>query len=419
MSSARMLLRARIVLPISSPPIDDGAVLISGNRVAALGRWGDLSRETNGPATDLGQVILMPGLVNAHCHLDYTDMAGQPAPKQFPDWISGLIARKAAASYADYAHAWLRGAAMLQRTGVTTVGDIEAVPELLPDVWSSTPLRMASFLELTCVRSRREPAVVVQEAAAKIASLQPARGLAGLSPHALYSTTPELLRACAEVAGRHGWRVTMHVAESKDEFEMYAHGRGPMFDWLKSQRDMSDCGHGTPVEQVRRCGLLGDRFLAVHANYLQAADIEALGRTRSSVAHCPRSHAYFRHQPFPYSELVAAGVNICLGTDSLASVKLTRPPGPELNLFTEMQTFAGTNPDVTPATILRLATINAGRALGLQGAVGEIAQNSFADLITIPYSGTIGEAEAAAVRHRGDVAASMIDGEWLAKLSKI
>ena len=408
-----MLLRARILLPISSPPIADGAVLISGNRVAALGRWRDLSREAAEPAADLGQVILMPGLVNAHCHLDYTDMAGQPAPKQFPDWIKGLLARKAAASYADYAQAWLRGAAMLLRTGVTTVGDIEAVPELLPDVWSSTPLRVASFLEMTCVRSRRDPAAIVREAAAKIAALRPERGFAGLSPHALYSTTPDLLRASAELAARHRWRVTMHVAESIDEFEMYAHGRGSFFDWLQSQRDMSDCGHGTPVEQVRRCGLMGERFLAIHANYLQPADIEALGQTQSSVVHCPRSHAYFRHQPFLYNELAAARVNVCLGTDSLASVTPTRPPGPELNLFTEMQTFAEANPGVTPSDILRLATINGARALGLQGSVGEVAQNSFADLITIPYSGKIGEAESAVVQHRGDVAGSMIEGKWV------
>jgi cytosine/adenosine deaminase-related metal-dependent hydrolase len=408
-----MLLRARILLPISSPPIADGAVLISGNRVAALGRWRDLSREAAEPAADLGQVILMPGLVNAHCHLDYTDMAGQPAPKQFPDWIKSLLARKAAASYADYAQAWLRGAAMLLRTGVTTVGDIEAVPELLPDVWSSTPLRVASFLEMTCVRSRRDPAAIVREAAAKIAALRPERGFAGLSPHALYSTTPDLLRASAELAARHRWRVTMHVAESIDEFEMYAHGRGSFFDWLQSQRDMSDCGHGTPVEQVRRCGLMGERFLAIHANYLQPADIEALGQTQSSVVHCPRSHAYFRHQPFLYNELAAARVNVCLGTDSLASVTPTRPPGPELNLFTEMQTFAEANPGVTPSDILRLATINGARALGLQGSVGEVAQNSFADLITIPYSGKIGEAESAVVQHRGDMAGSMIEGKWV------
>lgn len=408
-----MLLRARIVLPISSPPLADGAVLISGNRVAALGRWRDLSHAAAEPAADLGQVILMPGLVNAHCHLDYTDMAGQPAPKQFPDWIKGLLARKAAASYADYAQAWLRGAAMLLRTGVTTVGDIEAVPELLPEVWSSTPLRVASFLEMTCVRSRRDPAAVVREAAAKIAALRPERGFAGLSPHALYSTTPELLRASAELAARHRWRVTMHVAESVDEFEMCVHGRGHLFDWLKSQRDMSDCGHGTPVEQVRRCGLMGEWFLAIHANYLQPADIEALAQTRSSVVHCPRSHAYFRHQPFLYNELAAARVNVCLGTDSLASVTPTRPPGPELNLFTEMQTFAESNPGVTPSDILRLATCNGARALGLQGSVGEMAQNSFADLITIPYSGDIGEAETAVVQHRGDVTHSMIEGKWV------
>jgi aminodeoxyfutalosine deaminase len=412
MSSQRMLLRARIVLPISSPPIADGAVLISGNRVAALGRWRDLSHQAAAPAADLGGVILLPGLVNAHCHLDYTDMAGQPAPKQFSDWIKGLLARKAGASYADYAQAWLRGAAMLLRTGVTTVGDIEAVPELLPDVWASTPLRVASFLEMTCVRSRRDPAAVVQEAAAKIASLRPERGLAGLSPHALYSTTPELLRASAELAARHRWRVTMHVAESMDEFEMCVHGRGPLHDWLQSQRDMSDCGHGTPVAQVRRCGLMDERFLAVHANYLLPADIAALGQTRCSVVHCPRSHAYFRHQPFLYNELAAAGVNVCLGTDSLASVTPARPPGPELNLFTEMQTFAGSNPGVTPSGILRLATCNGARALGLQGSVGEIAQNSFADLITIPYSGNIEEAGSAVVQHRGDVAGSMIEGKW-------
>jgi cytosine/adenosine deaminase-related metal-dependent hydrolase len=407
-----MLLRARIVLPISAPPIADGVVLISENRVAAVGPWHDFS-DAAGPVTDLGSVILLPGLVNAHCHLDYTDMAGQPAPRQFGDWIKGLLARKAAASYADYAQAWLRGAAMLVRTGVTTVADIEAVPELLPDVWSSTPLRVASFLEMTGVQSRRDPKAILQEAAAKIAALRPERGFVGLSPHALYSTTPALLRDSAQMAAQRNWRTTMHVAESIDEFEMCVHRRGPIFDWLKSQRDMSDCGHGTPVEQIHKSGLLGERFLAVHANYLQPGDIAALAQTRSSVVHCPRSHAYFRHQPFPYQELAAARVNLCLGTDSLASVNPVRPTGPELNLFTEMQTFASFNPGVTPADILRLATCNGARALGLQGSVGEITQNSFADLITIPYSGKIQDAEAAVVHHSGNVTGSMIGGKWI------
>jgi len=407
-----MLLRARIVLPVSRPAISDGAVLVSEGRIVAVGPWAELSEQTSGAVIDLGEAILLPGLVNAHCHLDYTDMGGQPATKRFPDWIKGLIARKAAASYADYAHAWLRGAAMLVRSGVTTVADIEAVPELLPEVWSSTPLRVASFLELTSVRSRRDADSVVQEAAAKIATLCHERNSAGLSPHALYSTTPALLRASAQLAALQQWRLTTHLAESIDEFDMCVHRRGPLFEWLQNQRDMSDCGRATPVQLARDCGLLGERFLAVHANYLRAADVEILAQSGSSVVHCPRSHAYFQHRPFPYEELAAAGVNVCLGTDSLASVLPERPPGPELNLFTEMQTFAATHPGAEPREILRMATCNGARALGLGGRAGEIAPHSFADLIAIPFAGRIEEAEAAVVNHHGDVAASIIDGQW-------
>lgn len=406
-----MLLRARIVLPIARPAIPDGAVLISEKRVAAVGRWRDLS--SHATATDLGDVILMPGLVNAHCHLDYTEMSGQPATKQFPDWIKGLLARKAAASYADYAHGWLRGAAMLARNGTTTVGDIEAVPELLPDVWTSTPLRVLSFLEMTCVKSRRSPEAVVQETAARVGKLRDERCSAALSPHAIYSTNAALLRCAADLATLQQWRVTMHVAESIDEFEMCLHRRGPLHDWLKEQRDMSDCGHATPVQMARNCGLLNERFLAVHANYLQPVDIRTLAETGSSVVHCPRSHAYFGHQPFLYEELVAAGVNVCLGTDSLASVVPERPPGPELNMFTEMQTFAAAHPSVSPAEILQMATCNGARALGLQGRAGELSQNSFADLIAVPFDGKHEAAESAVVHHKDSVASSMIAGSWV------
>src|SRR5271156_3582496 len=195
-----MLLRARIILPIAAPPIENGAVLLSKNRVVAVGAWRDLASRAREPAVDLGPVILLPGLINAHCHLDYTDMTGLPPQKQFPDWIKGLLALKAAASYTDYAEAWIRGAKMLERTGTTTVADIEAVPELLPEVWSSTSLRVFSFLEMTGVKSGRKPAEILREASAKIKSLSGGRGAAGLSPHALYSTMPDLLRKSAALA---------------------------------------------------------------------------------------------------------------------------------------------------------------------------------------------------------------------------
>ena len=138
-----MILRARIVWPVGCPAIPDGAVLISGNRIAAVGSWADIKPRGAEPPVDLGAAVLLPGLINAHCHLDYTGMTGLPAPRQFSDWIKSLLALKAQAGYTDYAHAWLAGASMLARTGSTTVADIEAVPELLPEVWSGTPLRVS------------------------------------------------------------------------------------------------------------------------------------------------------------------------------------------------------------------------------------------------------------------------------------
>ncbi len=409
-----MLVRARIVLHVRGVPVDNGAVAISAQRVAFAGRWRDIDRETHEHIIDLGEAILLPGLVNAHCHLDYTDMAGLPPQKQFPDWIKGLVALKAAASYTDYAAAWLRGATMLIRTGTTTVGDIEAVPELLPEVSSSTPLRAFSFLELTGVKSRRKPSEILREASAKIRALSSETPSAGLSPHALYSTMPALLKQTARLARRRGWRVAMHVAESAAEQEMYVHRRGPLFDWLKNQRDMSDCGNGTPVQQVRRCGLLGENFLAIHANYLEGGDIAALAESHSSVVHCPRSHAYFQHAPFPYKELAAAGVNVCLGTDSLASILPRRRKNPELNMFAEMREFAASYPDVAAEHIVRMATQGGARALGLQERVGGIFQGGAADLAAIPFAGKAEEAWDAVVHHVGDVSASMIDGRWVA-----
>ncbi len=409
-----MILRARAVLPITQPPLEDGAVCLSANRIEAVGRWKDLSPGAAGPMVDLGDCILLPGLVNAHCHLDYTDMAGEiAATRLFTEWIQTITTAKAGKIYADFAQSWLRGAHMLVRTGTTTVADIEAVPELLPEVWQATPLRVFSFLEMTGIKSRREPRRILDEAAKKIESLPPSRGGAGLSPHAPYSTLPELLRLSAAAARKKGWRLVTHVAESDLEFEMFRHARGEMFDWLKrNERDMSDCGQGSPVQYLERNGYLADNLLAVHVNYLAPGDADLLGQRGVSVAHCPRSHEFFRHRRFPRNKLAGAGVNICLATDSLASVAKLRGQALELNLFAEMQAFAAGHPDVAPDEIVRMATLHGARALGLRGKVGELAKGARADLIAVPFTGNLTAAFDAAVHHSGAVAASMIDGQW-------
>lgn len=408
------MLRSRIVVPVSQPPVEEGAVLISGRRIAWVGPWKHLRNKGNCKTIDLGDSVLLPGLVNAHCHLDYTDMAGRiPPQKSFVDWIKLITTAKSEWNYSEFAESWLRGAGMLVRTGTTTVADFETVPELLPEVWTATPLRVISFLELTGVKIRRKPRVMVQEAIGRIASLPRGRDRAALAPHAPYSTVPELLRRTAAASRRRKWLLSVHVAESRQEFDMFMHGRGEMFEWLRrNERNMADCGVGSPIQHLERSRALGKNLMAVHVNYLGQTDASLLGRHKVSVVHCPRSHSYFRHDPFPFGALTKVRVNICLGTDSLATVYKKPRESVELSLFEEMRAFARVHPRISHRKILEMATLNGARALGLARRAGEIAKGAFADLIAIPFAGKTADVHDSVVHHRGNVTASMIDGDW-------
>jgi aminodeoxyfutalosine deaminase len=402
------------VLPISSPGIENGAVLVRGNKVAAVGPWREIVRKGNAKVVDLGEAALLPGLVNAHCHLDYTDMAGHLRPTGiFTDWLKLITELKAGWGYDDFADSWRHGADMLLRTGCTTVADIEAVPELLPAMWRATPLRVFSFLEMIGITARRPPEVVLGEIRSKLKELGRDPRLSGISPHAPYSTVPELLRRSATMAHRNKLKLCVHIAESKLEFEMFARARGEMFHWLRrSGRDMSDCGRITPVKHAWSCGVLNDRLLAVHVNYLGRGDVEVLRRAKAHVIHCPRSHEYFGHENFRLMSLRRAGLNVCLGTDSLASVIKSRRQEVRLSMFEEMQTLMRNHRDISPRTALRMSTLAGARALGLQGKIGEIVRGACADLIAVPAprSGNLTEA---VVHHRDEVLCSMIAGKWI------
>jgi cytosine/adenosine deaminase-related metal-dependent hydrolase len=407
-----VIIRARILLPIGQPPLEDGAVTIVKNRIVTVGRWSELTAPNSALVVDLGDSVVLPGLINAHCHLDYTNMAGQILPpKNFTDWIKAMVALKAAWSYTEFAASWLDGAQMLLRHGVTTVADIEAIPELIPDLWNSTPLRVISFREL--INLKQEAAVeTVDAAVAQWSALPDSHLRAGLSPHAPYSTTAALLQRAAQRARERRWPLTTHVAESEQEFQMFMYRQGPMADWLKGQRDLSDCGKCSPVQYLERCGYLTPYLLAVHVNHLWRDDAALLGKRGVSVAHCPRSHAYFRHLMFPLDELRRARVNLCLGTDSLASVLKSRRRPIELSLFAEMQAMAAKAPDLTPHEILKMATVNGARALGREGELGELRPRALADMIALPFAGKVNEVYEAVIHHSTAVTASLIDGRW-------
>jgi cytosine/adenosine deaminase-related metal-dependent hydrolase len=174
---------------------------------------------------------------------------------------------------------------------------------------------------------------------------------------------------------------------------------------------MSDCGSCSPVAQLAHCEVLSPSFLAVHANYLAAGDAELLARSRASVVHCPRSHAFFGHRAFPLEELQRSGVNICLATDSLATVRKSHSEPMELSLFSEMRMAARSFSALSPQRVIEMVTLNAAKAIGRPRDVGCLASGAVADLIAVPGDSSSDSYEAV-VNNRNDVLASMVRGAW-------
>jgi len=402
----QMLLRARTVLPVSRPPIADGFVRISGNRVVEVGDWVGLVDRQG--VKDLGEVILLPGLINAHCHLEYSNFVGIiPEPDSFTDWIRAMVDLKHDVNDTAHCQSWLDGAYQSLRHGVTTLGNIESRRDLLPQLWAQTPLRMFSFLELIVLRAKSDSWREVRAAYDWARENAPPYGRVGLSPHAPYTTKPDLLEACAKFIDV---PLAMHLGESADEDEMFHQGSGALYEMMAlAGRDMSDCGKHSPLAHVACFGMLSERLLLIHANYLNHADIQVLANSGASLVHCPRSHQYFNHVAFRFDDLESAGVNICLGTDSLASI---REKEGELELFSEMRLFRELHSDVPEGNILQMVTTRSAAALGMEGVIGEIAADAFADLTVIPFDGSHDDVESAVIDHVGKVQKVMIDGQW-------
>src|SRR5437667_7865763 len=379
----RMIIRARTVATMDGPPIEDGAVAISGNRIIDVGEFPGVSARHSGQETvDLGEQALLPGLINAHCHLDYTCLRGKIAPqKSFADWIRAINAEKAKLAAHDYLASITDGFAEAKRFGTTTVANLTAFPELVSQIRS--PIRTWWFAELIDVRDPSRANELVDLAIKSFGRVRPPGAPWGLAPHALFTASRDLYRRCEEVARHESVLLTTHLAESREEMEMFRDGWGPLYEFMENiGRDMSDCGHETALELfVGASGghALPKRWIVAHLNELTESDFELLEkmRTKFHVAHSPRSHDYFGHSPFQSERLGRLGFNICLGTDSLASNE-------SLSLFAEMRALQRSEPESSPEKIFGMVTVNPASALRQQNTLGRIRPGFRADLIAIP-----------------------------------
>ena len=388
MSSETLCLRARWVFPVAGPPLRDAAVTICDGLIVAVG-----PPPRDAAIEDLGEAALLPGLVNAHTHLEFSDLAapiGRPG-MGLVEWLASVLQHRAASPSGGPAAVEL-GLRESLGHGVTTIGEIgQKGSGLLSLGQRATALAPSSarnkgptpfstlFLELIAPRVERI-ATALAAAEEHVASGENGRWQPGLSPHAPYTVHPQLLARVVELSARRRTPLAMHLAESREELEFLRDGGGPFRELLESRGGWDPAARppgARPLDELR--ALSGaHRALVVHGNYLDDEEIDFLGRQRDrmAVVYCPRTHAWFGHERYPLEKLRAAGAVVALGTDSRAS-------SPNLSLLDEMRHVARAFPAMSRAAILEMGTLNGARALGFGAAVGTLQPGKLANLAAV------------------------------------
>lgn len=391
------ILRARHVAPIASPTIADGAVRVE-HRIVEVAPFASIDR-AGARVVDLGEVVLLPGLVNAHTHLELSDLSPGERPASFGEWVIRNMKVRAALGdrYAATVTAATRaGATECLRHGVTTVGDISRDVALTRPALAWGPLRVVSFGEVLALAQRR---TLLHERLA--VAIDPAHASdflrVGVSPHAPYTVEAAGYCACIAASDRRRMPICTHLAETLDEREFLATHGGSLraiYDWLGTwDGDVSPEPDG-PIAMAARVGLLDRPALLAHVNYASDDELNAIARGPASVAYCPRTHAYFGHPPHRWREMLARGINVCVATDSRAS-------SPDLNVVEDLRLVRRLAPEADARLLWSMVTTRGAAALE-RDDVGAIAVGRRADFVAFPSEGN-------------DPLGALLDGPAIAK----
>lgn len=407
MSAEKQSYRARWILPVQGEPIADGTVEIEGRTITAV------HAAKSNPAQDLGNVAVIPGLVNAHTHLEFSELTRPLTPPHpFEQWLRAVMAHRRK-RLADPQDAILRGCAESRLCGTTLIGEI-ATQGWPPSLLDPNQPRIVVFRELIGLPAERirEQLSLAEEHLKQSRSVSETNVLAGISPHAPYSVHPDLFHRLVELAGRYQAPLAIHLAETEPELELLSSGSGELRRFLDEvgvwQPGVIERGT-RPLDYLRALTQL-DRGLVVHGNYLSDEEIEFIAaHPNLSVVYCPRTHAYFGHREHPWLRILERGGAVALGTDSRAS-------NPDLSVWNELRFLRRNFVDVEARRLLRLATIDGARALGLDASTGSLQEGKLADLTVVSLSTAAASDPDRALFHKDNrVVATMRGGRWLAR----
>ncbi len=382
-----MIARASWVCPVAGPPIEGGAVVVEdGHFVEVLDgarvRGADVDESFPGCA-------LLPGLVNAHTHLELTVLRGFLENLSFPDWIRRLTRTKyEALSVDDLAISSRLGAMECLQAGVTAIGEVMDIGTGW-DIMRELGMRGVAYQEVFGPGEERAAGAMAElkEKVTRARANETRSRRVGLSPHAPYTVSPGLYTRVRDLARAERLPVAVHIAESDDEVRFVRDGDGPFADnWKSRNIPVTARGMG-PLGYLDELGVLGPQTLAIHAIHAETLEIGRLAESGAGVVHCPKSNLKLGHAIAPVREFLDAGVPVGLGTDSVASnnnVDMFE----EMRLAVYLQRSRARNPrELTASDALEMATMGGARCLGLEDQLGSIEAGKLADFIVVDLTG--------------------------------
>ena len=380
----RTTYRARWLMPVTAPPIENGLIVVEDGLLASIAHADPNERAD----VDFHDAVVMPGFVNAHTHLELSFCQGSvPFQGSFVQWVENLVALCRQATSPDQLTDALQvGLQCSLDAGVTLVGDIGYGLRSIGG-WRNAPIGVVGFLEVLGMGPRRfssHDQSFERLRALCDETVVSDRFRVGLSPHAPYSVDATVIRDIVAYAKTAHRPIAMHLAETLDEVRFLAQGDGPFRDLLErwglwdGSFEVPRC---LPVEYAERVGLLECRPVLCHVNYATDHELDLLARYRSHVVYCPRSHAFFRHDTHPWRDMLDRGINVCVGTDSLASNQT-------LSVLDELRFLFRQNPDINPDRLIAMGTIAGARALGCGKFAGSLEVGKAADWVVVPLADT-------------------------------
>jgi aminodeoxyfutalosine deaminase len=372
-----MLIHADWICPMNAPPLRNAAMRIRHGKVVEVGNELTISKDSE--EKSFPGCAILPGLINAHTHLELSLHPRPAAPNDFVDWLIALMS----VPPTDVSEAVKIGVNQSLKSGVTTVGDITKFCTETRAALAGGPLRVMSFGEVLAMAQRRN--LLEERLATAVTPLEIALEFltVAVSPHAPYSVESHGYRRCVETAIARQMPIASHIAETPGEATFLANHTGPfkrLWDFLNRFDDHVPTFQGGPIRFAKAVGLLDVPSLLVHVNYCDDEELAILANGKASVVYCPRTHEYFGHPPHRWRDMRRAGVNVAIGTDSVAS-------SGDLNMLADLRLLRQIAPDEPAFALWQMVTTNAAAALGMASKVGALAPGKSADFCVFPATG--------------------------------